>query len=136
MAKLSEFPNIRWRDATLDMRTHYKQARVLLAPSTWPEAFGRVIVEAQISGIPVIASDIGGIPEAMGEGGILIPPVSEPARWAEAIRLLWHDDTEYSLYREKARSAGKRECLSPEFLTEKLEKILLAVLSSPRQNGG
>lgn len=72
--------------------------------------------------------------EAMGEGGILIPPESEPARWAEAIRLLWHDDTEYSLYREKARSAGRREYLSPEFLTEKLEKLLLATLSSRNQN--
>lgn len=133
-AELSKFSNIRWSDATVDMRTHYKQARILLAPSTWPEAFGRVIVEAQISGIPAIATDIGGIPEAMGEGGILIPPESEPARWAEAIRLLWHDDTEYSLYKEKARSAGRREYLSPEFLTEKLEKLLLATLSSRNQN--
>lgn len=41
-----------------------------------------------------------------------------------------HDETEYSLYKEKARSAGRREYLSPEFLTEKLEKLLLATLSS------
>lgn len=39
---------------------------LLVLPSIWEEAFGRVIVEAMASGKPVIASDIGGIPEVLG----------------------------------------------------------------------
>ncbi|MEO6064826.1 MAG: glycosyltransferase, partial [Bryobacteraceae bacterium] len=37
---------------------------VLLVPSLWAEARSRIIVEAMLRGVPVIASDIGGIPEA------------------------------------------------------------------------
>jgi hypothetical protein len=37
-------------------------------PSFWEEAFGRSIVEAQLNGIPVVASRRGGIPEALNGG--------------------------------------------------------------------
>jgi glycosyltransferase involved in cell wall biosynthesis len=134
MDKLSEYPNIRWRDTAFDMRTLYRQARILFAPSKWREAFCRVIVEAQISGIPAIASDIGGIPEAMGDGGILVAPDADPALWAEAIRRLWHDEEKYSRYRDKALLASERKCMSPEVLTERMEKFLQAILSSHRRS--
>jgi glycosyltransferase involved in cell wall biosynthesis len=47
-----------------------------LCPSLWAEAAGLVNLEAQASGLPVIASDIGGIPEYVSEGktGFLFPP--------------------------------------------------------------
>ena len=37
-----------------DMRSVYAKCRILLAPSVWEEAYGRVVTEAQISGIPVV----------------------------------------------------------------------------------
>ncbi len=79
--------NIEWRPHTEDMRTIYANARALLVPSQWEEAWGRVVTEAQLSGIPVIASRIGGLPEAVGDGGLLLPPDDFQA-WSSALRRL------------------------------------------------
>ncbi|KAF2989684.1 glycosyltransferase family 4 protein [Methylocystis sp. MJC1] len=46
-----------------DMPAAYLAAAVVVAPSTEPEAFGRVAIEAQAMGAPVIVSDIGASPE-------------------------------------------------------------------------
>lgn len=43
----------------------YKQIDLLVVPSQWQEPFGRVVVEAICNGVPVIASNKGGIPEIL-----------------------------------------------------------------------
>ena len=50
-------------------------ALVLLSHTTrtWKEQFGRVIMEAQACGIPVIGSDSGSIPNVVGPGGWIVP---------------------------------------------------------------
>ncbi len=57
--------------------------RVLLVPSIWAEARARVVLEAMSRGVPVMASNIGGIPEAKMGVDYLLPvnPVThyEPA---------------------------------------------------------
>ena len=59
-----------------DMPAAYMLSDVVISASTDPEAFGRVIVEAQALGRPVIASDHGGATESIieGETGWLVPP--------------------------------------------------------------
>lgn len=54
----------------------YEKMDVVIVPSVWPENSPVVITEAMASGIPVVASDIGGIPELVEDGitGFLIPP--------------------------------------------------------------
>ena len=63
----------------------YGRTVLLLAPSNHPEAFGRVVVEAQASGIPSVARDVGGLGEAVGAGGVLMPPSASAAEWAEGL---------------------------------------------------
>lgn len=50
---------------------------VLVVPSlttpTWKEQFGRVIIEAMASGVPVIGSDSGEIPRVLGDAGVVVP---------------------------------------------------------------
>lgn len=62
----------------------YSQTRVLCVPSVWFEAAGRVLVEAADLRIPVVASNIGGIPETLDGKGLLVdvPPVLHENGWA------------------------------------------------------
>jgi glycosyltransferase involved in cell wall biosynthesis len=64
-------------------------ARALLVPSRWYEASPRSIIEAYAAGVPVIASRIGALPEAVKDGasGFLVPP-NDPYAWREAAKRL------------------------------------------------
>jgi glycosyltransferase involved in cell wall biosynthesis len=59
---------------------------VFTVPSRW-EGFGRVVVEAMLASVPVVASDVGGIPEVVGDAGMLVPS-ERPEPLAEAINAL------------------------------------------------
>jgi glycosyltransferase involved in cell wall biosynthesis len=73
-------------------------ARALLVPSRWYEAAPRTIVEACASGVPVIASDIGALPDSVepGVSGLLVPP-ERPDDWALAVGSLLDDETSVRL---------------------------------------
>jgi glycosyltransferase involved in cell wall biosynthesis len=69
-----------------DMPAAYMLADVVVSASSDPEGFGRIIVEAQAMGRPVVATDHGGARETIVPGvtGWLVPP-REPAALAAAI---------------------------------------------------
>jgi glycosyltransferase involved in cell wall biosynthesis len=48
------------------------------------EQFGRVVVEAQASGVPTVASATGALPDVVGAAGLLVPP-GDPAALASAL---------------------------------------------------
>ena len=76
-----------------DVRPYYAAIDMLAVPSVASETFGRVSIEAQASGIPVLCSDIGGLPETLlaGTTGILLAPGDIPA-WRDAIIALANDE--------------------------------------------
>jgi len=78
-----------------DMRTVYQKTKILLIPSVWDETFGRVAIEAGISGIPSIAYDKGGLSEAVGKGGIMISANGNVSAWMKAITVLDKDEIYY-----------------------------------------
>ena len=89
-----------------DMPAAYEWADVVLAPSTRPEAFGRVIVEAGAMGKPVIASRHGGALETVvdGETGFLVAP-GDASALADAISNVCDlDASERVVIGEKARA--------------------------------
>lgn len=52
-----------------------KGAKLFVLPSFW-EGFGLDILNAMAAGVPVVASNVGSIPEVVGEAGILVDPNS------------------------------------------------------------
>ena len=69
--------------ASTDMPAQYHLLDVLIIPSltrpNWKEQFGRVITEAMSSGVPVIGSNSGAIPDIIGEAGLIVPEGSVEA---------------------------------------------------------
>jgi glycosyltransferase involved in cell wall biosynthesis len=129
--RLAQLRNVTLRPRTSDMKSVYGKARIVLAPSKWEEAWGRVASEAHCSGIPVIGSRRGGLPEAIGDGGIVIDYDAPIENWVEAVRRLWDDDKEYDRLSSAARAFSERPALDPEnqFVT------FLQVLGNARQVG-
>jgi glycosyltransferase involved in cell wall biosynthesis len=66
-------------------------ARFLVQPVR-SDAAGTPAMEALASGVPVVASAVGALPEIIGQAGILVEP-GDPWRLATAIRAAWSDDT-------------------------------------------
>ena len=117
------------RPSTDDMRTVYREARILLAPSQWEEAWGRVASEAHVSGIPVLGSDRGGLPEAIGPGGLVVPHDAPAERWAEALRSLWHDDSAWTARSEAATNYAARAEMQ---MDGHIDRLLNVIRAAPR----
>jgi len=70
----------------------YRRADVLVCPSQREEAFGLVNLEAMASGLPVVASKVGGIPEVVDtDTGILVAEPDDPKAFARALMGLYRD---------------------------------------------
>lgn len=84
-AQLGILEQIQWIDwmVSTDMPEQYREIDVLVLPSltraNWKEQFGRVLVEAMASQVPVIGSDSGAIPSVIGNGGLVYPEGDVPA---------------------------------------------------------
>lgn len=108
MAEIDTQPNVTFMSRTSDMSKVYGRTRVLLAPSQWEEAWGRVASEAHCSGIPVIGSNRGGLSQAIGPGGIVLPHDAPIDEWVAALRRLWSDEAAYADLSERALNYAKR----------------------------
>lgn len=83
--------NARIIPPALDVRDVLSQTKILMVPSK-KESYGRLAVEAALSGIPVIASPTPGLQEALGDCAEFIDP-DEHFQWAQYIaRLCAHPD--------------------------------------------
>jgi glycosyltransferase involved in cell wall biosynthesis len=113
-AQASRLPNVTWLRAQPDMRQIYARTRLLFTPSRCEETWGRVITEAQFSGIPTLASDIGALPYTSGPGGALLPADASPEDWAQLIRNIYTDDAEYGRLSANALQYSQRDELQVE----------------------
>lgn len=129
--KISGLPNVTLCPPVSDMRKVYQKARIVLAPSQWEEAYGRIATEAQYSGIPVIASNRGGLPEAVGQGGILLDPDGDIHHWVDAVQKLWHDPSYYHSLSDLAFAHANRPELDVGLQLETWENLLYDITGKP-----
>ena len=85
------------------------RAKVLVLPSIWPEAFGRVLVEAVRCGTLVVGSSVGGIPEVLAHDGRLLFPVGDAEALASRVNfILGLSEEEYDAMLGQVRNAMAR----------------------------
>lgn len=104
----SRLTNLEWHPNTQGMGKVYEEAALLLVPSLWFEASGRVIAEGLLAGLPILAMRSGGIADQLNDGGFLFdvppamkanhvatPPPADVAQWVKFIQVLMNDDALY-----------------------------------------
>lgn len=125
-AALKELPNVTLLVNATHIEEVLRRTRVLLMPSLWYEGFGLSVMEALLHGIPVIASDSGGLAEAklgtrfvvpvqpierfdpvFDEHGLPAPVIPEQdiEPWAQALSALL---TGASMYAEESRISREK----------------------------
>jgi glycosyltransferase involved in cell wall biosynthesis len=92
-----------------ELRDLYRGARAVLLPSRVHENFPLTILEAMAFGKPVIASNVGGVPETIEDrvSGLLVSP-ADLHGWAEAVMRVAYDDEMQSRMSHEARLAVER----------------------------
>ena len=118
-----------------DLSSAYAAADVLVLASR-AETYGMVVTEALARGVPVIATAVGGLPEALGHGaggsrpGLLVPP-DDPIALAAALRD-WLEDANLR-WRLREAAQERRTTLSGwSDTSERISRILADVASRPR----
>ncbi len=122
--RLRYLPNVKLIKPTSDMNAIYGKSRIILAPSRWEEAFGRIAAEAHVSGIPVVGSNRGGLPEAIGPGGVILDADASVAQWAAAVERLWEDKQQYADLSKAALEYSQREEMQQQHQLVAIEQIL------------
>jgi glycosyltransferase involved in cell wall biosynthesis len=113
-----------------DLDAAYTAADALVLAS-YAETYGMVVTEALSRGLPVIATAVGGLPDALGHGadharpGLLVP-AGDPAALAAALRG-WLGDGE--LRQRLRRAAGERRATLAGWpaTAERVSRVLTAV---------
>ncbi len=107
-----------------DVRPNYAAMDMLAIPTTKTETFGRVSIEAQASGVPVLCSNLGGIPETLAPGvtGRLLPPGDIPA-WRDAILAMAGDAQMRTRMQEQGRVWVTQQFSAP-VIARQFERML------------
>lgn len=106
----------------------YTEYDALLFTPRWAEPFGVTILEAMARGLPVIATNLGAVPEIIsdGENGLLVPP-DEPEIAASAVKTLVQNSALAQKIRYTALNTV-RENYTHERIVDQTEEYLQMVL--------
>lgn len=105
---LSLQERVEMRAYTEDIDAVWSSIDIALVPSTIPESFGMVALEAMVHGKPVIASDLGGLREVVEHDvtGVLVP-AGDVDTLADAMGSLARDDGRRRMLGETGRSRAE-----------------------------
>ena len=153
LAALRRLPNITLLDPVDNIDHLLCRSRVLLVPSVWAEARSRIVVEAMLRGVPVIASDAGGLKEAKLGVPYLLPvnlithyrpaldenlvpvadvPQQDIAPWEGALQRLISDRAHWDEIAASSRSAALE--YAQTLSAEPFERFLIELLSRSKKS--
>jgi glycosyltransferase involved in cell wall biosynthesis len=116
--------NINWHERRKDMREFYAKAKLVLFPSIWEEGWGRIVSEAQVCGIPSLASNRGALPESVGPGGVLVHKIHSIDAWENNLIQIWNDNEYYDeLSLAATRYSGRPE-ISEEIVLARFLNVI------------
>ncbi len=118
-----------------ELGSYYKRADLVCMPSL-DEPFGAVALEALMSGTPVVASDVGGIPFVVrhGENGLLVPP-KQPAALADTLALLDRDRDRLASLRRAAHASVRSRFAWDRVAESTFDAVRRAMTPRPAWSG-
>jgi surfactin synthase thioesterase subunit len=149
-AKLRSLPNLTILEPVDNIDLLLKRTRVMIVPSIWAEARSRIVVEAMAHGVPVMASKIGGLPEAKMGVPYLLPihpitryrtqmdanmvpiaevPPQDLGPWTAALARLTSDPDHYAEISLASRAAAL--AYASNLTCERFEKRLEEMVARP-----
>ena len=131
-ASLGVADAVEWLGIRQDVPACLAQLDALLAPSIYPESFGRSLIEAQAVGVPVIASRLGAFPELVQHErtGLLVSP-NQPMLLADAVQRLIQEPQLSSQMAQAARQRVEQE-YDLERMVERTRAVYDECLERPR----
>lgn len=150
LAEMREAGNITILDPVDDIKDILNRTRVMLIPSLWAEARSRMVIESLVHGVPVIASDVGGLGEAMMGVPYVLPvnpitryhsrvdenmvpvaeiPSQDTSEWARTLERLGGDRAHWEEVAGHSRKEGLR--YASELTAGPFEEVLGQVLRTP-----
>jgi glycosyltransferase involved in cell wall biosynthesis len=153
-AALRKLHNVTILPPVDDVHDFMQQTRVALVPSLWAEARSRIILEAMVRGIPVMASDVGGLKEAKLGVDYLLPvtpvaryharvdhlmvpmayiPEQDLTPWHTALERLLTDPSHYEQLSAASRHAALEYAANLNALP--FEAYLTRIVQSPKRKG-
>jgi lipopolysaccharide heptosyltransferase II len=115
-----------------DIPAILKNLDLLVLATTTQEAFGRVIIEAQACGVPVVATSVGGVVDIIedGKNGILVPAADPDAIALAAIKIFGDRELADSLAENARKKVEKK--YSTELMAEKTIAVYKEALNNFR----
>lgn len=110
--ELSGFKNIYVKNVTYSkIHLEYANADIFCLPSrttkTWEEQYGMCLVEAMASGVPIISTNTGAIPEVCGEVAVLVKPETPHALYNAIHKLIYNRELRQVMSHEGRKRAEK-----------------------------
>jgi glycosyltransferase involved in cell wall biosynthesis len=147
---MAQLPNVHLLETVPRIDEVLAKSRLLLMPSLWYEGFGLIAMEAMLRGLPVIASDSGGLVEAKRGTGFVVPvkpivrylpefdethmprpviPEQDIAPWAAAVEAITSHRALYEAEADRSRTVAL------EFVSRldaaDFERLLLSLKPAP-----
>jgi glycosyltransferase involved in cell wall biosynthesis len=116
--------NIEWFAASNDINAILDQTCLLLLPRFSEEGFCRLVTEAQLGGIPALASNRGHLAANVGAGGAVLDVDAGIDEWLNSLDRFFDDDSYHVAVSQAAMQHALRSELDTETVLHRFLKVL------------